>query len=298
MREPSVPHTDRLTLRWTIGDARPRGFEMLRLSIACAAQLFGSRARYVVCVNSVGVEEARPRTGDLPLPVEWLPVTRADLPGFLQPHFDDSLSEGTGWKLAPLRLDPDRYELALDNDCILWAVPDAMSRWLELPHATLLAQDVARCLGRFDPLCPPGAFNSGIRGLPPGDDFAAAIAALLREITSRPGTPLPLTSETDEQGLQAAAVARLSPPLLVTTAEVSICSPFWPRSPELGSCGAHFVGMNARHVPWDYYDRPADAWMAEHWQRHRAELYRRAELPLAPPAAPLSRANTVPSSPS
>jgi hypothetical protein len=34
--------------------------------------------------------------------------------------------------------------------------------------------------------------------------------------------------------------------------------------------------MNARHIPWNYYDRPADEWMEEHWRRRRPALYERA----------------------
>ena len=38
--------------------------------------------------------------------------------------------------------------------------------------------------------------------------------------------------------------------------------------------------MNALHTPWDYYDRPADAWLDEHWLRHRPALYEKAGLTL------------------
>lgn len=273
-----IPHADQLTVRWTIGSVRPRGFEMLRLSIACAARLFGSKTRYVVCVNTISAAEACRRTGPLPVEVEWIDVTRADLPRVLRPWFDKDLSEGTGWKLAPLRLDPDRYELALDNDCILWRTPAPMLQWLQSADGGLLAEDVARCLGVFDAACPPGSFNSGIRGLAPGSGFETALAAILEEVRNSGRASLRLTSETDEQGLQAAAVCRLRPLFLVTTDEVSICSPFWPRSSHPGTCGAHFVGMNAHHIPWDYYDRPADVCLHEHWERHRPSLYERAAL--------------------
>lgn len=42
---------------------------------------------------------------------------------------------------------------------------------------------------------------------------------------------------------------------------------------------AHFVGLNARHIAWDCYGRPAGAWMTEHWLHHRTELYRRCGAP-------------------
>jgi len=71
---------------------------------------------------------------------------------------------------------------------------------------------------------------------------------------------------------------------LVRNAEVSLCSPFWPRSPHFGTCGAHFVGMNAPHIPWNYYDRPADLWLDEHWQKVRPLLYEKAGLRIPHPA--------------
>jgi hypothetical protein len=265
-------------IRWTIGDARDRGFEMLRLSIASAFRMFGWSARYVVCVNSISTSEAQERTGPLPVSVAWLQVHPADPARLLQRRLDREGIGGTGWKLYPLRIDSSRYELALDNDCFLWRVPEGMMRWLQSDNGFLFAEDVERCLGSFDRLCPPGAFNSGIRGLPPGEKFEEALHEVLQQVTKSSHGRLHLTSETEEQGLQAAAICRLQPLFWVKTTEVSICSPFWPRSSELGTCGAHFVGMNASHIPWDYYDRPADLWLEEHWKRHRPALYERAGI--------------------
>ena len=274
-----VPNAERVCVRWTVGNVRPRGFEMLRLSIACAAQLFGAQARYVVCVNSLTAEDAKRRTGAVPIDVEWRHITLAEMPPLLRAHLDVGLCEGTGWKLAPLRIDEERYELALDNDCILWALPDGIRRWLRSERGGVLAHDVTRCLGSFDAVCPPGAYNSGIRGLAPGCDWDGALHAALNEAHAKSGKRLQLFTELDEQGLQSAAMFRCDPLWLVNTREVSICSPFWPRSPEFGTCGAHFVGMNSRHTAWNYYDRPADLWLDEHWARSRPLLYAIAVLP-------------------
>jgi hypothetical protein len=276
------PNADRLVIRWTIGNVRERGFEMLRLSIACAFRVFGPLACYLVGVNTVSVSEAQQRTGALPIHPEWRQVTPADVPPDLRSQVDGSLMQGMAWKLAPLRTYPERYELALDNDCILWDLPDGMRRWLQSPDAYLFAEDVDRCLGSFDSLCPPGAFNAGIRGLPPGQDLRESLAHVLAQRAAMlSSNHQPIVAEIEEQGLQAAAMLRLKPLFLVKTSEVSLCSPFWPRSPELGPCGAHFVGMNAPHIPFNYYDRPADDWLAEHWRRHRPALYARAGLSLS-----------------
>jgi len=275
-----VPNVDRVCLRWTIGNVRPRGFEMLRLSIACAAQLFGPEAHYVVCVNSMAADDAQRRTGALPIDVEWRHIPLAEIPLFLRAHLDVGLCEGTGWKFAPLRLEDDRYELALDNDCILWKLPDGIRRWLRSERGGVLAEDVTRCLGSFDAVCPPGAYNSGIRGLAPGCDWEGALHGALNEAHAEAGDRLQLFTELDEQGLQSAAMFRCDPLHLVSTREVSICSPFWPRSPAFGACGAHFVGMNSPHTAWDYYDRPADLWLDEHWARCRPRLYAIAGIAL------------------
>lgn len=276
-REP-VPNADRLAIRWTIGDVRDRGFELLRLSIIFAYRIFGPTAKYLVCVNSISADTARERTGPAPVHVQWREVTQKDIPAVLLAHFDHSVMEGMGWKLAPLRTYPERYELALDNDCILWGIPAGMRSWLQSDGGCLFAEDVDRCLGQFDALCPPGNWNAGIRGLPPGVDLEEALDSVLHDVSSHLGRRIRLETEIEEQGLQAAAMCRVGPLFLVHTKEVSLCSPFWPRSPEFGTCGAHFVGLNAPHIPWDYYDRPADVWLEEHWQRNRPLLYEKAGL--------------------
>ncbi len=272
-----------LGVRWTIGDVSSRGWEALRLSLHCAVRLFGERARYLVCVNTVPPELARVIAGSLPEQVEWQPVTREDIPAKLAEHLDPEMAEGVGWKLVPPRAFPDLHELSLDNDCLLWSLPQGMREFLARTDATLLAEDVERCLGQFDDADVPGAVNSGIRGLPPGFALLPQIAGVLA------GRKLSLRSELDEQGLQAAALHRETSCLRVRTEEVSICSPFWPRQPGLGSCGAHFVGLNSKHIPWNYYDEPGDLVRRRHWDEHRPELYRHAGLPLTPPL-PLDQA--------
>ncbi len=279
MNEAAFRH---LKIRWTVGSVSEAGFEALRLSIHSAARLFGPEAAYVVCINNIEVRSAQLRTGEVPSNIEWRDIS-AEIPAFLAAHFDGAMAEGVGWKLAPLRLFPNDYELSLDNDCILWDLPEAIGEWLSRADACVMAEDAERCLGQFDRWCPPGAFNSGIRGLSPAFDFEAALKHSLVRQASATGLPVLLRSELDEQGLQTAALAQAGRLLTVSTREVTICSPFWPRSTELGSCGAHFVGLNARHLPWNYYDRSADACMRAHWERHRPALYQKAGLSL--PAA-------------
>jgi hypothetical protein len=263
-----------LGIRWTIGNVSLLGFEALRLSIWGAWNIFGRNADYIVCVNSLSLEVARERTRAVPEVVQWRQVTR-DLASFIKPYLDGAYAEGVGWKFAPLQLFPDRFELALDNDCIVWAMPPGMHAWLENSHGhCLVAEDVSRCFGQFDALCVAAPRNSGIRGIPPGFNLEAALRGILEK------HPVTLCSELDEQGLQMAALADPERSLLVTTEDVSACSPFPPHLPHLGRYGAHFVGLNAKQLPWSLNGRPAVEYIAEHWSRHRPALYEKVGLNL------------------
>lgn len=254
-------------IRWTVGDVSALGFEALRLSIRGAARAFGLDVPMAVVVNSIQVEEARQRTGPVPGQVDWLPA--CDAPDFLRPFLDRQMAEGVAWKLAPLRVFPDRFELALDNDCILWDIPEAVKAWrLEKTPRCLIAADVAPAFGAFAEVTRPEPRNTGIRGMPPGYDLGAALAEVLGK------HPFPLHSELDEQGLQAVAFDLGRPAHIVSTEDVTICSPFWPQQPYLGRVGAHFVGLNARTLPWTYYGRPASECVAENWAKHWNALCR------------------------
>jgi hypothetical protein len=271
-----MARTQPVALRWTIGNVSDRGFEALQLSIWGAWNIFGPQAAYAVCVNTIPIGLARKRTGPLPGDVAWHDAS-GDLPEFIRAWFGPGMAEGVGWKFAPLQLFPERHEISLDNDCILWAPPPSIQAWLASETECLLAEDVRACFGQFADVCPPEPRNSGIRGLPPGFDLEAALRAAME--ARRRGGPPALTSELDEQGLQTAALSLTGPLRVTSLREVSICSPFPPHMPGLGECGAHFVGLNTRHIAWDVHGRPADDWMTGHWNRHRPQLYRRTGAP-------------------
>jgi hypothetical protein len=97
-------------------------------------------------------------------------------------------------------------------------------------------------------------------------DLAGALEVMLREV------PVKLDSELDEQGLQLAAVSIGAKPFAVSLEDVSICSPFPPHLPQLGRCGAHFVGLNAHRLPWRVNGREASDITRENWLRLRNEV--------------------------
>jgi hypothetical protein len=275
-----------LGVRWSIGDVSEDGFEALQLSVWGARRLFGDRTAYEICVHSQTVEQAQAKTGVLPEDVRWRRVER-ELPEWLAARIGtDGDARDVGWKLVPLRIFPDRFELSLDNDCILWEMPVTIAAWLSDNHPSrcLLAEDVRLCSGRFA-ADHPEPRNTCIRGLPPGFDLGAALA---EELDLVPGN---LASDLDELGLQVAALSRHEPPCVVPGPDVTICSPFPPHHLALGRCGGHFVGINAKQL-----DRPgretndeaeydeSTEHLRAHWRRHRHRLFELVGL-AAPPTA-------------
>lgn len=250
---------NRQGIRWTVGDVSDRGFEALRLSAWGARRCFGPEADYVICVNSIPLDVAVQRAGPMPLGIEWIGIRPDDLPDFIRARVDASFSGGVAWKFAPVRLFPDRYEISLDNDVVLWKMPACIERWLAGGRFGILAEDVRRSLGSFDAYCGTGAWNSGIRGLPPGLDYASALRDALES------HDVVLRSELDEQGLQVVAMMRCTDVDVVTVDEVSICSPIPPHHENLGACGAHFVGLNARSMSWGYGGAAPTDLIARHW---------------------------------
>jgi hypothetical protein len=247
-----------LGIRWTIGDVTDAGFEALRLSIEGARRVFAPDTRLSVYVNTLSVAEAQQRCGPVSAAVEWHDATPA-VPPWLRPYLDDGFAEGVAWKLAPLQAFPEMHELALDNDVILWELPPAIARWLQEKDTCLVAEDVRACFGKLARLCGPEARNLGIRGLPPRFDLERAMRGVLEQ---HPGK---LTSELDEQGLQLAALTSARSIHVVALGDVTICSPFPPHLPNLGRCGAHFCGLNAKSLGWKLEGRPAELFVREHW---------------------------------
>ncbi|MBV8093907.1 MAG: hypothetical protein JO110_11840 [Acetobacteraceae bacterium] len=243
-----------------------------------ARRVFGSGAAYAVCVNGLAIRVAQARVGDVASLVEWRRVHGDDIPRPLLERLDAGLAEGAAWKFAPLRLFPQLAEIALDNDLVLWRMPEAIARWLE--HGSgggpcVIAADMVACFGQFTPLCGPEPRNTGLRGMPPGFDAARALAEVLELCPDAQ-----LRGEVDEQGLQVAILSRPGPPLVVTTEEVSICSPFPGHARSLGTCGAHFVGLNMRQPRPQYgcdaavLERIAANWdeLRPHIERHVGTL--------------------------
>ena len=213
----------RRIVRWTIGNVSKEGYDCLRLSIRLWRRLFKSRFEMVVLYN-----------GEPP---------SVDCPTINQNRFRSSLPfypTTTSWKLYPPRLDPDAYEIFIDNDLILYEAPDALRQCNDF----FITEAWKRCYGKHDSLVPAGfVANSGLFGLPPHFDFGTHLAT----------TGSQWEGHFDEQGLVAAVLARHSA-TVVPLSDVKVCVP--QETMGLGRCGMHFVGLNASYRDhWDNFVR-------------------------------------------
>jgi hypothetical protein len=244
-----------------------RGFEALAFSIIGARAIFGASAEYVVCVNTVDLQTARQLVGAAAGLVQWHD-SNGDVPAWLLPYLDSGMAEGVAWKLAPVRLFPNCHTLSLDNDVILWRRPDALRQWLNDADSLLIAEDVKACYGQFTSLCPRLPRNSGICGFPPGYDAEKKLRSLLIDTGAK------LSSETDEQGLQVAVICA-EKHRVIPLQDVSISGYFRPHLLELGSCGAHFVGVNVKRVGWTWKGRPGEQYLHAYWDSRKPALHER-----------------------
>jgi hypothetical protein len=253
----------KLLVRWTFGEwakkrTSPQAFSMLRASIEFAKMIF-PEADFLLCCNRLYWSKAE---------IEDLVVTTG-VPLFdALPYLPDAFltapeQKNYFWKFAPSRLNPDGFELVLDNDVILWRRPVALEHWLN-EGGLLAGSDWTKCYGEYadevNEADPDLYLNSGILGWPPG--FIPSLDGV------KPGE-FGLT----EQGFAALLFAQYSgPKRQVPWEDVPLAyklqtrqNPRMPQSVLKTACGAHFCQCTyGNWNEWNrYYQAPIEAYLAE-----------------------------------
>jgi len=258
----------KLLVRWTFGEwakkrTSPQAFSMLRTSIEFAKLIF-PEADFLLCCNRLYWSKAE---------IEDLVVTTG-VPLFdALPYLPDAFltvpeKKNYFWKFVPPRLNPDGFELILDNDVILWRRPVALENWLK-EGGLLAASDSAKFYGDYanevNEADPDLYFNSGILGWPPG--FIPSLDGV------KPGE-FGITEPGFEQGFAALLFAQYSGskrqvPLQDVPLAYTIKTRQNPQASQSllkNACGAHFCQCTYGFGnDWSkHYQAPIEAHLAEY----------------------------------
>jgi hypothetical protein len=124
------------------------------------------------------------------------------------------------WKYCPPRLAPDRHEVIIDNDLLIYKRINKIDEFLT-GDRVMMCQDSFKAQGKFTLLFGlRERFNAGLIGLPPHYDIASL---MLREwIINGRHDPM---GDLDEQGL-ITYILKNSNPLVIPLSELAIIHPW------------------------------------------------------------------------
>lgn len=243
---------DDLIIRWTFGEAigRPtslQGLDMLECSIRFAQSLIPN-AKLYVCYNSIRSDRLLSKLNK----VADLGVSLIDQ-NDLNPEFTGVTGKNSFWKYIPGRIELNKFELFLDNDVIIWRVPELIKTWAE-SNSILISEDWnGSHYGEFaGSIQTPDSYNAGIIGLPPGFEI-----------------PVPRTSDLSEhfhseQGYVASQILQSGKPVRLIKKELIYQANHFlesrlPADQMLDQFSiGHFCGCTYCHyVEWDKYFKEA-----------------------------------------
>lgn len=236
-----------LLVRWTVGNVSKDGFDCLRRSILNFQSLYSCRC--VLCYNCE--YELISYNGYARFPGLEL-YNQAE-------HIHDKPTPiGVSWKLYPSRLNPDGYEISIDNDLVIEKSIKEIDEFLN-SDSTLLLEGNSRTYGKFGTHVPKGyQINSGIYGMPPGFDLQKYINFYSGESWEKNAFGQHEKNETfDEQGIIALALLSYHKRLIIPSTTISNCENNYEECD-----GMHFISLNrvANHQPYKIYRTKRDKW--------------------------------------
>lgn len=228
-------------LRYTIGPVNKIGFDILRHSIRLINKIYPDRFDIYICHNKLAIKQF-----DLVSKI----AREYNIKLYEQSHTAgiEYIPTDVAWKLYPPRLDINRHEIFIDNDLIVFKKLEELDWFLDSRDAFFITGDINRVLGRRDLLIPANMMiNSGLFGIPPFFDFAAAIAEVCQSDKERYWK-----DRFDEQGTIAAIFVRQQKYKIIPVEKISICvDKYIP-----ATHGMHFCLANVGNSDfWEQYRR-------------------------------------------
>jgi hypothetical protein len=227
-----------ILVRYTIGPVAFQGFQSLKLSIKKFHEIYKlDFTNFLICHNGLNTNQLKF--------IESLKV-----PLYAQKENDYKIKpKGVAWKLYPPRLNPDGYELFIDNDLIIVNKIDKIDEFFN-SDKTLVLEDDQRAYGKFEKYVDKNIIiNSGLFGLPPRFDLKRYMDYYIREWQQNTTRGHESSFTWDEQGIIALALTE-KPYILITKSEITKCeNEFKPAN------GLHFIKLNRKlyHEPFANY---------------------------------------------
>lgn len=182
---------NKLVLRWTFGETKAyklssQAWDMLEYSIKFCILLFKAEFNHInffICYNNLS-RKAKKIVKDIALNNS---IEAIDVSEMLPFELRNSNVKNSWWKYAPTRMDRQAYEIIIDNDVVMWEIPDTLRMALEKNAMVALEDGVGGYYGEFkkevEDLHDKFALNAGLMGFPPGVEInlSAAIEKHLKD---------------------------------------------------------------------------------------------------------------------
>lgn len=156
-----------LTLRWTFGENKERptslqAYDMLYASVLFAKRLFPG-ASFRLYLNNLSTYAKAQILRLFEHELELVFVEKKEWEGIRE--------KNSFWKYIPLRSDTQKYELLLDNDFIIWKIPQALINWYMSDKLLINSDWNGQHYGSIQ-VETEKALNAGLLGYCPGFSFA------------------------------------------------------------------------------------------------------------------------------
>ena len=164
-----------LTIRWTFGESNARelssqALDMLDMSIKFGKMIFNrfdKNISYNICYNNLS-ENIYSKLQKISY-TNRVPIINVS--NKLPENLINKQQKNSWWKYAPPRIDINSYEIIMDNDLILWNIPNTLKKAINNSALVVLTDGAGTYYGEYtDEVLRKDSnlkLNAGLLGLPP-----------------------------------------------------------------------------------------------------------------------------------
>jgi hypothetical protein len=231
-------------IRWTIGDVSDYGFLCLEKSVELMKRLLGSKCNYAICHNNLNENQLKklPNVDILINSKFYLNIYPVNVPK--EKKYNNS---SMFWKLYPARIRKECHEIIIDNDILIYKLPEKIIKFLNSNHVILTESHTRSYSGILKEIIPYGFnINSGIIGLPPNYDFENDIKETIKN------HKIKWEDHTSEQTLVAYILSKKNCEI-INKKEIYINFDCHKEKIILGTCGVHMCGLNGTNKNEKWY---------------------------------------------